>query len=87
MKHTKRNFSNLLQPSDYYLLLIFQVDSNEVATKHPKAIKRDFGALGGLVKGSGAQAVLFSTLPDAGNDEVRNRKRQKIINWDGGGWG
>jgi len=40
-------------PSDYYLLLVMQVGSDEIAERGPKAIKRDFRALGRLVAGSG----------------------------------
>jgi len=42
----KRKLSILVQPSDYYPLLIFQAGSNEVAMRSPRAIKRDFRALG-----------------------------------------
>jgi len=39
-------------------------------------IKRDFRALGQLVKRSGAQVVFSSILPVAGNNEERNKKSQ-----------
>jgi len=68
-KDVKRELPTLVQPSDYYPLLIFQVSSCEVATRSLRAIKRDFRALGQLVKGSRAQAV-FSSIPQvAVNDE------------------
>ena len=53
----------------------------QVATRRPKAIKRDFRALGQLVKGSGAQVVFSSILPVAENDEGRNRKSQQSNTW------
>jgi len=60
---------HLVQP-----LLISQV-RNDVATS-PRAIKRNFRALGQLLKESGAQ-VVFSILPVAGNDKGRNKKSQQ----------
>lgn len=57
----------------------FPVGSDEVATRSPKAITRDFRALGPLVKGSEAQAS--SILPVAGNNEGRNKMIQMINNW------
>ena len=64
----------LVQPSDYYPLLVMQVGSDEVAERSPKVMKRDFRALGRLVEGSGAQ-VVFSSIPSvAGKNTERNRK-------------
>lgn len=37
--------------------------------------------LQGVLKGSGAQAMLSSILPVAGNDKRRNKKRQQINTW------
>jgi len=44
-----------MRPSDYYLLLVMQVGGDEITEKCPKAIKRDFSALGQLFEGSGHQ--------------------------------
>jgi len=52
-----------------------------VATRSLRAIKRDFRALGQLVKGSGTQVVFSSIPPLAGNDEGRNRKSQQVNTW------
>lgn len=57
-----RKVTHLVQPSDYYLLLIFQAGNDEVARRSPRAIKRDFRALGHLFKGSAAQVVFPSVL-------------------------
>ena len=46
VKDVKRKLPTLVEPSVYYPLLIFQVGSTEVASRSPRAIKRDFGALG-----------------------------------------
>lgn len=55
----KRKLPTLVQPPDYSPLLIFQVGSDDVATRSPGESKRDFRALGQLGKGSGAQIVFF----------------------------
>lgn len=39
------NHCKLLQPLDYYPLLVFCAGSDEVAIRNPRAIKRDFRAL------------------------------------------
>jgi len=58
-----------------------QVGSDEIAERSPKAIKRDFRALGLLVEGSGAQ-VVFSSVPSvAGKNTERNRKTHRINRW------
>lgn len=49
-----RKVIRLICPSDYYPLLVFHIGINEVAKRSPGAMKRDFRALGLLVKGSGA---------------------------------
>ncbi|KFU88831.1 Major vault protein, partial [Chaetura pelagica] len=56
--------SIVVNPSDYYLLLIFQVGSYEIITRSARAMKRDFRALGWLVRGSGVQ-VVFASIPPA----------------------
>ncbi|KAK4808505.1 hypothetical protein QYF61_005822 [Mycteria americana] len=55
VKDITRILPNLVQPSDYYPLLLFHVGGDEAATQSPRAIKRDFRALGQLVRDSGAQ--------------------------------
>ncbi|KFQ57597.1 hypothetical protein N334_03560, partial [Pelecanus crispus] len=72
---------DLLRPSDYYLLLVVQVGSDEITERSPKAIKRDFRALGRLVAGSGAQVVFSSILSVAGKNAERNRKTHLINRW------
>ena len=58
-----------------------QVGSDEIAGRNPKAIKRDFRALGRLVEGSGAQ-VVFSSIPSvAGKYTERNRKTHVVNTW------
>jgi len=72
---------DLVQPSDYYPLLVMQVGGDEIAERSPKAIKRDFRALGQLVEGSEAQ-VVFSSIPSvAGNSTERGRKTHPVNRW------
>jgi len=71
----------LVRPSDYYPLLVMQVGGDEIAERSPKAIKREFRALGRLVEGSGAQ-VVFSSIPSvAGNSTERGRKTHLVNSW------
>jgi len=70
-----------VQPSDYYPLLVMQVGRDEIAERSPKAIKRDFRALGRLVEGSGAQVVFFSIPSAAGNSTERGRKTHLVNRW------
>ncbi|XP_074667595.1 uncharacterized protein LOC141917867 [Strix aluco] len=64
----------LVRPKDYYPLLVFQVGSDDITRRSPKSVKRDFRALGKVIKGSGAQTV-FSSIPSvAGMDEEEYRR-------------
>jgi len=55
-----------------------QVGGDKITEGSPKAIKRDFRALGRLVEGSGAQ-VAFSSIPSvAGKNTERDRKTHLI---------
>jgi len=73
-----RKLSDLVCPSDYYLLLVMQVGGDEIAERSPKAIKR---ALGQLVEGSGA-SVVFSSVPSvAGKNTERGRKTHLVNRW------
>jgi len=58
VRDVAKKLPGLVQPSDYYPLLVMQVGGDEITERSPKAIKRDFRALGRLVEGSGAQEVL-----------------------------
>lgn len=75
-----RKLRALVQPSNYYPLLLYHLGSDEAAI-NLKVNKRDFGALVQLVKGSGAQIVFSSVLPVAGSDAGRNRKTQLVNVW------
>jgi len=67
-----------VRPSDYYPLLVMQVGGDEVAERSPKAIKRDFRALGRLVEGSGTQVVVSYIPSVAGNSTEWGRKTHLV---------
>jgi len=46
VRDVARKLPGLVRPSDYYPLLVMQVGGDEIAERSPKAIKRDFRALG-----------------------------------------
>lgn len=66
---TSGNFPAL----DCYLLLVFHVGGDGAAMCSPRAIKKDFRALGWLVMESGAQVVLSSIFPVSGSYMGWNR--------------
>ena len=61
VKDVTRILPSLVRPSDYYPLLLFHVGGDEAATQSPRAIKRDFRALGRLVTWT-PEHRLFSPL-------------------------
>jgi len=78
VRDVARKLPGLVRPSDSYTLLVVQVGGDEIAERSPKAIKRDFRALGRLVEGSGTQ-VVFSSIPSmAGSNTERGRKTHLI---------
>ena len=46
VRDVAKKLPGLVRPSDYYPLLVMQVGGDEIAERSPKAIKRDFRALG-----------------------------------------
>ena len=53
VRDVAKKLPGLVRPSDCYPLLVMQVGGHEITERSPKAIKRDFRALGQLVEGSG----------------------------------
>jgi len=76
-----RKLPSLVQPSDYYPLLLFHVGEDEVAVRSPRVIKIDCRALGWLVRESEVQVIFSSLLPVASGDVARNRQTQAINTW------
>ncbi|GAB0208697.1 hypothetical protein GRJ2_003335400 [Grus japonensis] len=81
VKDIARKLPSLVQPSDYYPLLLLHVGGDEAETRSTKAIKRDFRLLGQSLKDSGAQVILSSLLPVEGSNGGRNRRTQSINAW------
>jgi len=46
VRDVAKKLPGLVRPSDYYPLLVKQVGGDEITERSPKAIKRDFRALG-----------------------------------------
>ncbi|RMB89236.1 hypothetical protein DUI87_34385 [Hirundo rustica rustica] len=69
----------LIQPSDYYPLLIVQAGSDEIEKRSVKAIKRDFRALGQVIGRAGAQ-VEFCSVPLVAEENDEQNRRTRTIN-------
>ena len=81
VRDIKRKVTALVQPSDYYLLLVFQAGNNEVVERSLQSLKKDFKALGWLIEGLGAQ-VMFSSIPQVeGKTTERGWKTYLINTW------
>ena len=68
VRDVARNITLLVKPSDYCPLLLFHTGNEEVGKRSSRVIKRDFRALGRLLKGSGAQVASSSVLSMTGID-------------------
>ncbi|RMC00755.1 hypothetical protein DUI87_22438 [Hirundo rustica rustica] len=71
----------LIQPSDYYPLLILQASSDEIEKRSVQAIKRDFRALGQVVDKTEAQVVFCSVPLVVEKNDERNRRTHIINKW------
>ena len=79
VRDVARNISCLIKPSNYYPLLVFHIGNEEVGRRSSRAIKRDFRALGRLLKGLGVQFV-FSSVLSVGDWDQHKRKRVDTLN-------
>ena len=77
----RKKLPSLVRPTDYYLLLLFQVGSDDLGRTSLRTLKKDFRALGRQVKGSGAQVVFSSIPPAIGNNEGLDIMGQRINTW------
>lgn len=57
-----------VQPADHYTSLLLHVGSDEVAILSSRAIRKDFRALGCLIKKSRVQVIFLSLLPVMGKN-------------------
>jgi len=58
--------------------MLFHVGGDEASTHSPRAIKRDFRALGWFIRESGVQVIFSSLPPVTGSDMGRDRWAQSI---------
>lgn len=77
MRDINRRLPELIQPSDYYPLLVVQAGSEDINRRSIKIIKKDFKALGQSVHGTGAQVIFASVPVLAGMDEELNKERSR----------
>lgn len=56
-------YSVMIKLEEFYLLLLFQVESQEATTRKSQNMKRDFISCGKMFKGLGAQVIFFSIQP------------------------
>lgn len=69
-----RTLPSLVHSTGYYCLLIFQTGGEEAASRTLRGMKKDFKALGHLVKKSGAQVLFFSFPPFSSDDMGWNKR-------------
>ena len=79
VRDVARNITHLVKPSDYYPLLVFHIGNEQVGERSPQVIRRDFRALGRLLKGLGAQ-VAFSSVLSVCDWDPHKRKRKDMLN-------
>jgi len=72
-----------MKSTDYYLLLLFHVGTNDTDTASQKVvrIKETSKALGVKAKSFDAQVVFTSILPIGGRGSTRNRQIMGIDSW------
>uniref|UniRef100_A0A8B9IV37 Uncharacterized protein n=1 Tax=Amazona collaria TaxID=241587 RepID=A0A8B9IV37_9PSIT len=71
----------LVGPTDCYPLLVIHVGATDIDSSSPETIKKDYRALGGVVRGSGAQIVFSSILQDTGQDLEKARRIGQVNKW------
>jgi len=71
----------LVKSTDYYLLLLFHVGTNDTASWNLGRIKENFKVLGVKAKSFGAQVIFSSILPVGGRGSPRNRRIMSINSW------
>uniref|UniRef100_A0A672URF4 SGNH hydrolase-type esterase domain-containing protein n=1 Tax=Strigops habroptila TaxID=2489341 RepID=A0A672URF4_STRHB len=71
----------LVSPADYYPLLVVHVGARDIDSSCLEDIKKDYRALGEVVKGSGAQIVFSSILQGKGEDLKKARRVWQVNKW------
>lgn len=81
VKDISRKLPSPVQPSDYYPILLCCIEDSEVATHTPRMIKKDFRALGLLLRESSTQGIFSSILPAEGRDIGSNGWTKSVNTW------
>ena len=61
MRDVAERLPALVNATDYYPLLVIHVGARDIDSSSLRSIKKDYRALGEVVRGSGAQ-IVFSTI-------------------------
>ena len=80
IQDAKGMLQSIIQPTDYYPMVLVHVGTNDAARRAPDRLMEDYHALGGVLREMGAQAVFSSILPVSG----RGRRHEMCIaetNW------
>jgi len=71
----------LVNSTDCYLLLLFQVGTNDTASQNAGRVKEHFKALEVKAKRFSAEVIFSSILPVEGRGSARNRRTVGINSW------
>lgn len=74
-----RRLPSLVCLSDYYTLLIVQIDSDKVTERSLRVIKRDFMGVGQIVDKVRVQ-VMFSSIPSVAGRAIERIRKTHVIN-------
>ena len=81
MRDVTKRLPSLVQSTDYYPLLLFHVGTSDTARSSLRNIKKDYRALGAVVRDSGAQVVFSSVLLVKGKGFERASRIWQINKW------
>lgn len=62
-RHVPKRLPGCVQSPDYYLPLLFHMDTIDTAKSSLKSIKKDYRALGVVLRDPGAQVVFSTNIP------------------------
>ena len=71
----------LVNATDYYPLLVIHVGARDIESSSLRSIKKDYRALGEMVRGSGAQIVFSTILQDTGEELPKARRIGQVNKW------
>lgn len=71
--------SSLVNPTDYYLLVLFHVGYNDTLMRQLRSIKKDYMSLEPMLKRSGPKVVFSSISSVRGKGSRRQRQIERIM--------